>query len=1069
MPTIAENKMNLGYRGRFLYSQTYGLDPFRNYSIDENTTVNGSRNYNYLEYPDHPSITKGFIYNNHKTHFGELDIEAVLSLDGLGKNGNIFTGIYGGIGIGVYSVNTDQGLDANQDYKDQYASIDFNGSNSSIRKSLKNQILDRNFETKADGFQDSKIQAGFMPSIGLEAGINLSPRFSAGFGHRVTFTGNDILDGEKWENPNHDILHYTNLFLRWKVRDRKQGTPPRINVVYPDEDPWLTTMYNLNLKAIVKGVHGSQDIRITNNNSPVQFNFYHEELQSGLLLQPGSNKIKIRATNPYGSDEEDVLIIVQEKEKILPPKIIISNPRTKTSRTENEHITIRARILNINSRRQIKVKLENQIITNFDFDQTTGNFNCAIQLMPGNNRFRIEAENRDGKDIEEIFIDFEPRRMAPDIEMLQPPSSRIVTHQTNIPLEARIYNIVEKDQIRLYINGRRYSDFHWNSEYQSFTASLHLIPGEYEILLSAFNDVGEDQEIVEIVVELLPPPESKPKVEITFASSPVPDANNGTFCTSIIKARIENIESKNQVEFTINGKSNRNFIFNARRNYFESQVKLKEGNNILAIKVSNPAGSDKAEINLVCQPEPKKPEVRFIQPPRDIKVSKDEYEILVEIKNIERKRQIQLYSNKKQLSSFDFNVNKEELTALIPLAEGMNRIKVSARNEDGQDEKSVIIEYERQKFPPAIHITYPKNGSTIRKGRVKLEAQIENVSTKGNITLFLNGRKQSVFTFQKEKLESMLTLKEGRNTILVKAENRDGKDEQQVIVSYKKETPPEVQITNPITNALIKNAGGIKFFASTKNISTKSQVYLSLNSAPYPEFRFRDNKVTATLALIPGLNQIRIRVMNDFGSAEDRVDVRYEPLPKPTIKFIQPAQTGTSTFKSSFLIKAEIKNVTSKRDIKFKINGRSSSTFSFNSKNGLFESRINLDLSTNTISINAVNKSGTAFAESKIIYVEMAPPMGDKPVVEIVSVSRPTINPLDPEKGRSTVIARISHQSDLSKIYMKGNGVYQRRMEFVSSTGILKHTFDLVKGRNTVIVGATNENGKDEKSTNIDF
>ena len=94
-----ERKWSLGYRGRFLYSQTYGLDTKRNYNISGNTAVNGSGNWNYLEYPDPPSVEDGYIYNNHKTHFGEINLEAVLTLDNLNRKDNLFAAIFGGLGL----------------------------------------------------------------------------------------------------------------------------------------------------------------------------------------------------------------------------------------------------------------------------------------------------------------------------------------------------------------------------------------------------------------------------------------------------------------------------------------------------------------------------------------------------------------------------------------------------------------------------------------------------------------------------------------------------------------------------------------------------------------------------------------------------------------------------------------------------------------------------------------------------------------------------------------------------------------------------------------------------------
>ena len=161
--------LSFDLRGRLLYNRTYGLDYQRSTGILNNEALNGSIGLDYRE----ANGQSGFVYSNHLTHVGEAAIEGVLTLSQLWQKTGIIVSLYGGIGLDYYSTFIDQ---RNTDglYSDAYQNINTSDSRSKIRRTLRNDILDLDYETRADGFSDGG-KFGFFPALGLELGYQLTP------------------------------------------------------------------------------------------------------------------------------------------------------------------------------------------------------------------------------------------------------------------------------------------------------------------------------------------------------------------------------------------------------------------------------------------------------------------------------------------------------------------------------------------------------------------------------------------------------------------------------------------------------------------------------------------------------------------------------------------------------------------------------------------------------------------------------------------------------------------------------------------------------------------------------
>ncbi|NUO02925.1 MAG: hypothetical protein HUU01_20140, partial [Saprospiraceae bacterium] len=205
------------------------------------------------------------------------------------------------------------------------------------------------------------------------------------------------------------------------------------------------------------------------------------------------------------------------------------------------------------------------------------------------------------------------------------------------------------------------------------------------------------------------------------------------------------------------------------------------------------------------------------------------------------------------------------------------------------------------------------------------------------------------------------------------------------------------------------------------------------------------------------------------GSATDFVVINYEPnvQPKPEVRFVQPAKAGSLSRGGTSEIIAEIKNVTAKSDIVLKVNNATNQDFTFDAAKGELRAQITLAAGVNTIGIEATNNAGTDQETTTILFNRVG--SVQPPVVTISSVSQPTTNPLNPNVGRSTVIAAIEHVSSKDQITFSINGRRISDFSFNAKTGSFDCTFELERGENNLKLRAETPNGADEETRTINF
>ena len=878
-------------RGRLLYAESFGLDHERSYGVNRNPILNGTE---FLDYTK-ANNQAGFVFQNNRTHFGEIGLEGVLHFNKLREQTKINLSLFGGIGLGGYWARTDQADDNNDLYSTGYLGIDTTASRSVIRREL-NNILDGFYETDAQGNEFGNID--FMPGAGIELGYQLTPRFSLGLGHKVTFTRNDDFDGVIFDNQNNistdnDWHHYTNLNMRWII-DPKKDKPkgPEVDIINPRIS--TTTVYQpyAIIRATVKHVNNAMDIDLTVNGKSTPFEYNQNILKSNLDLLEGKNTVTVSAYNAAGSDSETVYIIYVDRNSyeepqidspvvndpiineapvveapIIPyPIVKITRPYRNTETVELDRYLVKATIENVDHRDDVYFTINGRRQDNFSL---YGNrFESDIYLEEGNNRIKIEARNSRGRRSDQANIKLEERikLIKPLVEITKPYKNPYTTKNSRERIEATVGPLDNDCNILFKVNGKTVSSFDYRGD--KFTGNANLRVGRNEIEIVASNSVGTSSDRTIIYYEL----DQKKELPVVKITTPRKQSSQTDKQRIEVKANTENISKKSDVEFKVNGRKKLDFDFDYRTGKIRGLVSLKKGINRIEIFVRNLDGNDRDKVEVKYYVSVAPPKVKITKPLNRTKVDRARTEFIGTVSNVVSKDQIEMFVNRKKIN--DFNYSKGRVTTLLTLNKGKNKVQLKARNEDGQDDATISVEYIVpiiKILKPKVNFTIPSKNITTKKSMYAITVKVENVVDNAKMDLKVNG-KSVAFKFdpRKKKMTANVRLSKGSNKLVAVAQNDSGMDSDQVSIKLEisADKPGEIvsgpigggtiNLTKPVINSLSMSQPSVNPFnletaktrivALLKNVKSKSEITFTVNGKLITNYSF--NASTGRLEVI---------------------------------------------------------------------------------------------------------------------------------------------------------------------------------------------------------------------------
>jgi hypothetical protein len=871
-------------RGRLQFFRSTGFDAQRTYNIASNDALNGIENWNYKVYPAALNEPKGFAFLNHRTDMAELGIEGVLNFNRLLEKKKVILNLYGGFGINWYNVKVNAGNETNgTDYKTGFTSIDTTLSKSAIIKQLKNNVLDNTFETKGDGIKTAVGNIGFMPSGGIELGYQFTPYFGATVGHRVTGAGNNILDGQQWKNDRNDLQHYTSLALYWKIRaGEKKLLPPTITIISPEKTPITTDNPDALVVARIENVNTNADITCFLNNAPFNYNYYDRRLTAAIPLKIGRNEVEIRAKNTAGTDMKRVVFYYEEPaifgkplpkpepqptptrptpqptpapslETVQAPAVRIIEPSSNYATIREANTPLRATIQHVTDKNGIYLTVNNVPISDFSYNASSKELRANINLKEGKNTILLTVRNSAGESRDEKVCYYQRTVQQPVVRITQP-RTMYETEYASENLSATVEYIENSSDIRLEVNGVRDNQFQFDAARGTLRTSLRLQEGKNTIVIRARNAAGESGDDIVIIRRAAYRAAMPPSVSITYPSYSTTVSESGV----ILRAKVKNIENKNDIRILLNNREIYDFSFNKSYGEVSANVRLKEGNNTVEVIATNVDGRQQDSKNIrytapAPQPEPTPTPVPAPTPtPRPTPRPRPMPDIVIEMpKKPEQPR---------------------------------------------EEEKKPSIDQPRVNFlsPRAQY-------STSKSPVMDIRAMSEYVGDNDNVAISVNGQVLRGFSFDAGtgKIVASVSLREGNNNVKIKVSNAAGNAEAQRTIKYEaeretsKETPkaepesprtpqielPTATVAKPTINIVsVSKASSnpmkptlvyVSIVVKLEHITSQDQIQCTLNGTVISDAEWNAKTKTLVAVLQPnkGNNMFVVMAKNEGGEA----------------------------------------------------------------------------------------------------------------------------------------------------------------------------------------------------------
>ena len=764
----------------------------------------------------------------------------------------------------------------------------------------------------------------------------------------------------------------------------------------------------------------------------------------------------------------------------LPPSIRVTTPTANPYSTQAPSITVAADIVEVSSRNNIEVTVNDLPNYSYSFNASSDRFSMPVLLQNGENVIRIVARNScEEQDVAIIRVIYNPNIVGgtpPVVAFTSPSTNQYTTFDDQYNIIANVERVSSKTDIGFRVNGESSRQFSYrNGQVQS---NVNLRLGSNTVEITGKNRFGEDTKTITIIQKEKEVVVNQPRVRITRPSN---DPHRTSAQSQSVVAQIDNVDSKSNVTFTVNGRR-QSFNYNSNTGKLQSTITLLEGQNIVEVTGSNDAGTDKDrttiifERNIVNPPVSNPPRVTVTRPSNNPhSTSEDTYEIRATVRNVGSKNQVEFRMNGRNISSFSYNPSTDAFRATVNLEEGANVFKITATNADGTDSDDGNIVYKRETVevsPPKVDITSPNNGVVVYTSSERVKAIVRNIDRKSQITFKVNGNVSNAFSYNAntDKFEANVSLVTGANTVEITAANSAGTDQDNVIIMYREVTnPPVITITRPTSNPATVTQATTVIKASITNISSKSQLTFKLNGSN-SSFTFNPSTkvLTANVTLVEGANRFNITAQNDGGRDEDGGVIVYKKditptIQPPTVNVLVPSANPHSTNKNRQAISANITNVSNRSGIKLTLNGRTVNSFSYNGTTGRLSATVVLKEGNNTFKVTGTNTAGSDNDGGTIIYkkaVTISPPQ--------VVITRPANN-TKVTVPREVIKATISNIQTKSQITFTVNGRTSNDFTFNASNGQFSGNTQLNNGNNLIVISARNSAGKDSDDVNVKY
>jgi len=486
------------------------------------------------------------------------------------------------------------------------------------------------------------------------------------------------------------------------------------------------------------------------------------------------------------------------------------------------------------------------------------------------------------------------------------------------------------------------------------------------------------------------------------------------------------------------------FSYDSYSNQLSANVILNPGINIFTLIATNECGTEQKTITIQYK-DCIDPSLSFINPISErTTVIYPSFTFSATINGLQSTQGILVYQNGVLLNNISYNSTTRILQSNVTLQPGLNTFTVSLTNNCGSTSSSTTVSYENC-IKPKITSTNPITNTVVSLSALRLKAIIDNITSKENITVTLNGRQVSTTTYNTitKTADISLQLSSGTNTIIISATNNCGSDNETIIINLNDCIAPVITING--RNSTV-SAAAYSLSASIVNMPSREGITVTLNGSPQ-NFTFSNGQLTSNINLQVGANNLIVSAVRNCGSDSKTIIINLNDCIAPLITINGRNSTVSA---SAYSLSASILNMHSMEGITVTLNG-SPQNFTFS--NGQLTSNLNLQVGENKLIVSAVRNCGT---DSKTIIISL-----DDCIAPIVTIN-----------GRNFTVsaAAYSFSANIVNMPLKAgitvtlNGSPQN---FTFSNGQLTSNLNLQVGENKLILSAVRNCGTDSKTINI--
>ncbi len=745
-------------------------------------------------------------------------------------------------------------------------------------------------------------------------------------------------------------------------QDEEPCVTPTIGYVSPQPNTQLTNS-NVTIEAQINNFVAGTSIQLFKNNVLVGSMVYDATTSIAskqVVLSEGNNNFKIKVSNSCGNNQSSFTLIYKDNTPCTPPTIGLTSPLNNATLTTNQ-INVDAIINNYTAGTTIQLYQNNTLVGNMTYNPATNKASKSVTLVQGNNTFKVMVSNNCGNDNKSFNVVYKQSNPIPCNEptaiAFSPLTTSITQQNADVTLKVKTTNISSNTQIEV-TNNNTIIPFTFNPTTQLITININnLSYGLNTIKTTVTNNCGNYKMIYNVTRE-------RCKLPVVHFNS----QGNATNSTYVLNASISNLDESNLITVTLNGNP-QTFNFNENTGVLLSTLTLQPGNNIISVKV-NKCKEIIKNLNVIFNEPCDAPTVDIIS--ADSSASPT-YVFKATITNIDDASNLEVKLNGSIVNSTYIPV-MSQLKAYLTLVEGENTITVTA-NGCQTVTKTYKVTYNKPCVTPVITVTSDTTSTTstytltVTIGGDVTQADINVVSTGG-----LTPTGWVDFNKNLHQYTATVNLVNGVNTITITVNGCETVT-QTFVVNYKGNAHEQPGEEGPNVESNETNENTNTPSPSEENNNNNSEEGNNSN----PENTNAENNQTNENTSTPNNNEENNNAGNDDDdndSDEDDDDNDSEDGNKvdvgsnnyPIINFISP-NTPTLTINSStYLFKAKVQHINSKKDIDLYVNGIKITSFIYSTTSQQISAVLRLNKGQNTVRLIAKNKKGNSTQDYIVTY-----------------------------------------------------------------------------------------------------